>query len=86
VYGERVREIYNIGYGQQVELMRFVDDIEKNLGREALKDMVPKHPADVDETWSDTSKLQAIGYKPTTSIEDGVEKFVEWYKDYYGVN
>lgn len=83
---QKVREIYNIGYGQQVELMRFLDAIEKNLDRTAVTYKVPKHPADVDETWSDTSKIQAIGYKPTTSIEDGVAKFVEWYKHYYGVN
>lgn len=82
----QIRQIYNIGYGQQVDLMRFVDAIEKNLGRTAVKQLVEKHPADVDETWSDTSKLQAIGYKPTTSIEKGVEKFVQWYKHYYGVN
>ena len=82
----QIRQIYNIGYGQQVDLMRFVDAIEKNLGRTAVKQLVEKHPADVDETWSDTSKLQAIGYKPTISIEEGVEKFVDWYKNYYGVN
>ena len=81
-----VKEIYNIGYGEQVPLMEFVDHIEKQLGRTAQKNMVPKHPADTHATWSDTSKLQALGYNPTTPIGKGVENFVSWYKDYYGVN
>lgn len=80
------KEIYNIGNGKQVQLMDFVQNIEKQLGRTAKKKLVPKHPADTQATWSDTTKLQALGYKPKTSIELGVEKFVEWYKSYYGVN
>ena len=80
------KEIYNIGNGKQVQLMDFVQNIEKQLGRTAKKNLVPKHPADTQATWSDTTKLQALGYKPKTSIELGVEKFVEWYKSYYGVN
>jgi UDP-glucuronate 4-epimerase len=79
-------EIYNIGYGDQVQLMDFVKEIEKNLGRESIHDFVPKHPADVAETWSDTTKLQALGYKPTTPVSVGIAKFVEWFKDYYKVN
>ena len=80
------KEIYNIGNGRQVQLMDFVENIEKQLGRTAKKNLVPKHPADTHATWSDTTKLQALGYKAETSIELGVEKFVEWYKSYYGVN
>lgn len=79
-------EIYNIGYGQQVQLLDFVDYIEKNLGRTADRNLVPAHPADTPETWSDTTKLQLLGYNPTTPIAEGVEKFVEWYKEYYKVN
>jgi UDP-glucuronate 4-epimerase len=79
-------EIYNIGYGQQVNLLDFVDEIEKNLDRKGERILAPKHPADVPETWSDTTKLQALGYKPTTSIKDGVKEFITWYKGYYGVN
>lgn len=79
-------EIYNIGYGERVQLMDFVDEIEKNLGRKGTYDRVPAHPADTPETWSDTTKLQALGYKPTTNIADGVAKFIEWYKEYYNVN
>ena len=81
-----VKDIYNIGYGEQVQLMDFVDHIEKNLGREAIKEYVPKHPADTQATWSDTKKLQALGYKPTTPIETGITAFIDWYKSYYGVN
>jgi len=79
-------EIYNIGRGQQVELMDFIGEIEKNFGREIKKNLVPHHPADTLETWSDTTKIQALGWKPQTSIPEGVAKFAEWYKHYYGVN
>lgn len=79
-------EIYNIGYGQQVDLIDFVKAIEDNFNRKAIIEYLPKHPADSQETWSDTTKLQALGYKPTTSIHDGVKKFSDWYKDFYGVN
>jgi UDP-glucuronate 4-epimerase len=79
-------EIYNIGYGEQVELMDFVNEIEKNLNRKGTYDKVPAHPADAPETWSDTTKLQGLGYKPTTPISEGVKQFISWYKDYYNVN
>lgn len=82
---ESLKEVYNIGYGEKVQLMDFVTEIEKNVGKEAIKDFVEKHPADTQTTWSDTTKLQALGYKPTTSIKQGVANFVEWYKDYYEV-
>lgn len=78
-------EIYNIGYGDQVNLMDFVHHIEKNVGKAGIYNKLPPHPADVPATWSDTTKLQKLGYKPTTPIEVGVEKFVNWYRDYYKV-
>lgn len=81
-----MNEIYNIGRGRQVNLMDFISEIEKNFGREIKKNLVPRHPADTLETWSDTSKLQSLGWKPTTSIPAGVAKFAEWYKHYYGAN
>ena len=81
-----INEIYNIGYGQQVNLMDFVAEIENNLGKKANKNLLPKHPADTQETWSDITKLQMLGYKPTTSIKEGVAKFIDWYKNYYKVN
>jgi len=79
-------EIYNIGYGAQVQLLDFVEEIENNLDRKAIRNLVPAHPADTPETWSDTSKLQKLGYKPTTPVKDGIREFVTWYKSYYGVN
>ena len=79
-------ELYNIGYGEQVELSDFVDNIEKNLGRKAIRNLCAAHPADTPETWADTTKLKKLGYKATTPVSFGVAHFVEWYKTYYGVN
>lgn len=83
---QKIKEIYNIGRGEQVNLMDFVGEIEKNFDRKLEKIYLPKHPADTQETWSDTTKLQALGWKPKVSIAEGVAKFAEWYKSYYGVN
>ena len=80
-------EIFNIGYGKQVGLMEFITEIEKNLGRTAEKNMLPMHPADSKETWSDTSKLYNLtGYDPKTNVVDGVKAFIDWYKSFYNVN
>ena len=78
-------EIFNIGRGEQVALMDFINEIEKNTGKEAIKNLAPKHPADTLETWSDTSKLGALGYQPKVSIAEGVERFYDWYKTYNGI-
>jgi UDP-glucuronate 4-epimerase len=76
-------EIYNIGYGQQVDLIDFVKEIEYNFNKKAIIEYLPMHPADSQETWSDTTKLQALGYKPITSIKEGVKSFADWYKEFY---
>ena len=83
---EKLEDIYCIGRGEKVMLMDFVDEIEKNLDRKAIRELVPMHPADTHITWSDTTKLQKLGYDPKVSIAEGVEKFVSWYKDYYKIN
>ena len=83
---EPKHEIFNIGRGQQVNLMDFISEIEKNFGRTLEKNFLPRHPADTLETWSDTTKLQSLGWQPRTSIPEGVSKFAEWYKNYYKVN
>tara|TARA_Y100000289_G_scaffold58254_1_gene63315 strand:- start:273 stop:740 length:468 start_codon:yes stop_codon:yes gene_type:complete len=83
---DNTKDMYNIGNGRQVPLMEFVENIEFQLQRKAIKNFVPKHPADTQATWSDTTKLQALGYKAETPIEVGVEKFITWYKGYYNVN
>ena len=85
-YDGDMHEIFNIGYGEQVQLMDFVKTIEFELGRKGEYDRVPAHPADTPETWSDTTKLQTLGYKPTTPISEGVREFINWYKEYYNVN
>lgn len=79
------KEIYNIGRGQQVDLMDFISEIEYQFNTKLEKIFLPKHPADTVETWSDTTKLQTLGWKPYTSIPEGVEKFANWYKEYYNV-
>jgi UDP-glucuronate 4-epimerase len=78
-------EIFNIGRGAPVQLMDFIAEIEKNTGKKAIKNLAPKHPADTKETWSNTSKLEALGYHPTTNVEDGIREFYNWYKDYKGI-
>lgn len=78
------RDTYCIGNGKQVDLMDFIREIEKNVGNgQATYDFQPAHPADAKETWSDTTKIQKLGYTSTTDIADGVRNFVEWYKGYY---
>jgi len=78
--------IYNIGNNQPVELMHLIETIEKALGKKAEKNMLPIQPGDVPATWADVDDLQRdVGFKPRTSIEEGVAKFVEWYRDYYNV-
>ena len=80
------KNIYNIGRGEKVQLMDFIHEIEKNLNKKAKIKMAPMHPADAKETWSNTDKLKSLGYNPKVSIAEGVENFVNWYKDYYKVN
>jgi UDP-glucuronate 4-epimerase len=78
------RDIYCIGNGDCVSLDRFVQAIQHSLEIKATIEYGPMHPADVQETWSDTTKIQTIGYKSSTPIEVGVHNFVQWYKNYYG--
>ena len=80
------RDIYCIGYGEQVQLVDFITHIESNLGKTAEKIYKPRHPADALETWSDISKPQKLGYKPTTPVAVGVANFVQWFRNYNGRN
>jgi len=78
--------VYNIGNNQPVELMRYIEVIEDCLGKKAEKNLLPLQPGDVPDTYADVSALtEDVGYKPDTPIEEGVKKFVEWYRDYYDV-
>ena len=79
-------KVYNIGNNQPVELMRYIEVIEDCLGKKAEKNMLPLQPGDVPDTYADVDALvEDIGYKPDTSIEEGVRKFVDWYREFYGV-
>jgi UDP-glucuronate 4-epimerase len=78
--------LYNIGNDQPVQLMRFIELMEKNLGRTVEKRLLPMQPGDVPDTWADVSALRRdVGYAPSTSIEEGVAKFVQWYREYHRV-
>ena len=76
--------IVNIGNGQKVKLLEFVDAIEKVIGIPAKRHMMDMQKGDVPETWSDNSLLHSLtGYRPNTSVEEGVAAFVSWYREYY---
>jgi UDP-glucuronate 4-epimerase len=78
--------LYNIGNNNPVELMYLIEVIEKALGKTAEKQMMPIQPGDVPETYADVDALVAdVGFKPATSIEDGVHKFIDWYRSFYGI-
>ena len=77
--------IYNIGNNDPVELMRYIEVIEECLGRKAQKNFLPMQLGDVPDTFADIEDLvQEVGYRPATSVEVGVRKFVEWFCEYYG--
>ena len=76
--------IYNIGNNHPVELIYFIETLEKNLHKKAKKIFLPMQPGDVPATCADVDDLMAdVGFKPATSIEEGIKKFLSWYKDYY---
>ena len=76
--------IYNIGNQQPVELMRYIEVIEECLGKKAEKNLLPLQPGDVPDTFADVQDLVAdVDYRPNTPIEVGVERFVDWYLDFY---
>jgi UDP-glucuronate 4-epimerase len=78
--------LYNIGNSQPVELMRYIEVLEQCLGRTAQKNLLPMQPGDVPDTFADVEDLmQCVGYRPRTSIETGVARFVDWYLDYHGI-
>lgn len=78
--------VFNIGSDNAVGLMRYIEVLEENLGIKAIKNMLPMQPGDVAATWADVTDLRdAVGYQPTTSVEEGVKNFVEWYRAYYKI-
>lgn len=78
--------VFNIGNNQPVELSYFIEVIEKALGITAKKNLLPMQPGDVPATYADIDALEAsVGFRPSTSIETGVSRFIEWYREYYQV-
>ncbi len=78
--------LFNIGNNNPIELMSFIKAIEKKLNKKAIKNFLPIQIGDVPETYADVSNLEkAIGYKPKTTVDFGVDKFINWYRDYYNV-
>lgn len=75
--------VMNIGGDKEEKLTRFIEVIEKNVGKVAKKKMMPMQAGDVPATVADIKKLRKLGWKPTTRIEKGIESFVKWYKEYY---
>jgi len=78
-------EVMNIGGDREETLLRFIEVIEENVGKEAQKNMMPMQPGDVPQTVADISRLRALGWEPTTRIEEGIKQFVDWYRNYFRV-
>jgi UDP-glucuronate 4-epimerase len=76
--------LFNIGNNRPVELMDFISVLEKHLGKKAQMRMLPMQPGDVPETYADVDDLMAeVGFRPGTSIDEGIGRFVAWYREYY---
>lgn len=76
--------VYNIGNNKPVELMDYIKALETSLGKIAKKELLPLQPGDVPDTYADVNDLvEQFGYKPSTSVKEGVAKFAEWYRNYY---
>ncbi len=76
--------LYNIGNNSPVELMSLIETLEKQLGKTAEKVMLPIQPGDVPATYADVDALiEDVGFRPETSIEEGVSRFVKWYQEFY---
>lgn len=79
-------KIFNIGNNKPVELLDFIACLEEALGKRAIKEFLPLQDGDIPETYADTQALdQWVGYVPTTEIKQGIGKYVNWYRSYYGV-
>lgn len=79
--------VYNIGNSTPVKLMDYITAIENALGKKAEMEMLPLQPGDVQDTHADVSALMKdVGFKPQTTVEEGIERFVQWYKEYFQIN
>jgi UDP-glucuronate 4-epimerase len=78
--------LFNIGNNHPVELLYFIETLEKCLGKKAQKNLLPIQSGDVPATYADVNDLmREVGFKPATSLESGIKRFVDWYREYYGV-
>jgi len=85
-YSNAPYKLFNIGNNNPVELSKFIEAIEKAIGKKAIKNLLPLQPGDVVETFANVTHLEKeVGFKPSTKIEDGIQSFVDWYKDYYKI-
>jgi len=76
--------LYNIGNHKPVELLRYIEVLEASIGTRARRNMLPLQPGDVPDTYADVENLIAdVGYQPSTPVEEGIKRFVDWYRDYY---
>jgi UDP-glucuronate 4-epimerase len=76
--------VFNIGNGKPVKLMQFIEAIEAKLGRQAIKELLPLQPGDVPATFADVTSLEeAVGFRPQTSVQEGIGRFIDWYRSYY---
>ncbi len=76
--------VFNIGNSKPVELMKYIQILEKELGKKAIMEMLPMQDGDVPSTVADTSELEAaVGFRPDTSVEVGIARFVKWYREYF---
>ena len=77
-------KVYNIGNSTPIRLLDFIKALETSLGKESIKEFLPMQPGDVYHTEADVSELvKDTGYRPSTTVSEGVGKFVEWYNKYY---
>jgi UDP-glucuronate 4-epimerase len=78
--------VVNIGNGQPVRLLTFIEAIEKSVGKPAQRNYLPMQPGDVPATYADTALLERLtGFRPSTPVSRGVAEFVAWYRDYYRI-
>ena len=76
--------VYNIGNQSPVELLDYIGAVEEALGKKAEKNLLPLQPGDVPNTYADVEDLvNDVNYKPCTTVKDGVDRFVSWYREYY---
>jgi len=78
--------LYNIGSNRPVELLRYIEVLEESIGKSAEKNLLPMQPGDVPDTYADVDALVVdVDYRPSTPVEEGVARFVEWYREFYKI-